>query len=63
MQNIPIKESFPVSSEKSYSNKEWRQGYQSQYNEYEYWIDDVEGEIPSGLNGTFFRNGPWLIRC
>ncbi len=26
--------------------------------EYSYWIDDYEGEIPADLTGTFFRNGP-----
>ncbi len=26
--------------------------------EFEYWIDDVEGQVPANLSGTFFRNGP-----
>jgi all-trans-8'-apo-beta-carotenal 15,15'-oxygenase len=26
--------------------------------EFSYWIDDVEGEVPMDLKGTFFRNGP-----
>lgn len=26
--------------------------------EYSYWIDDVEGQVPLDLSGTFFRNGP-----
>ena len=26
--------------------------------EFSYWIDDIEGEIPRDLVGTFFRNGP-----
>ncbi|MCP5179812.1 MAG: carotenoid oxygenase family protein [Pseudomonadales bacterium] len=26
--------------------------------EYAYWIDEVEGEVPRDLTGTFFRNGP-----
>ena len=26
--------------------------------EYEYWIDDIEGDVPADLRGTFFRNGP-----
>lgn len=26
--------------------------------EHDYWIDEVEGELPSDLQGTFFRNGP-----
>ncbi len=26
--------------------------------EYAYWIDEIEGDIPRDLTGTFFRNGP-----
>ena len=26
--------------------------------EFSYWIDDVEGAVPTDLHGTFFRNGP-----
>lgn len=26
--------------------------------EYSYWLDDIEGQIPADLEGTFFRNGP-----
>ena len=26
--------------------------------EFSYWIDNVEGEVPMDLKGTFFRNGP-----
>jgi len=26
--------------------------------EFDYWIDDIEGEIPQDLRGTFIRNGP-----
>lgn len=26
--------------------------------EHSYWINEVEGEFPADLNGTFFRNGP-----
>ncbi len=46
---------------KSYNKQQWQKGYQSQANEYEYWIDDIEGEIPSDLQGTLFRNGPGLL--
>ena len=38
-----------------------RQPYWGQENldqEYDYFIDDIEGEIPEDLRGTFFRNGP-----
>ena len=26
--------------------------------EFDYWIDDVDGTVPADLEGTFFRNGP-----
>lgn len=26
--------------------------------EHSYWIDEIEGEVPADLRGTFFRNGP-----
>ncbi|NEP03135.1 MAG: carotenoid oxygenase family protein [Symploca sp. SIO2E9] len=44
-----------------YNRQDWQQGYQSQPNEYNYWIDDFEGEIPTDLHGTLFRNGPGLL--
>lgn len=37
--------------------KDWAQGYKSQPNEYSYWIDEIEGNIPPELQGTLFRNG------
>ena len=27
-----------------------------------YWIDEIEGQVPKGLVGTYFRNGPGLIQ-
>ena len=41
--------------------QDWHKGYLSQPNEHEYWIDEIEGEIPTGLQGTLFRNGPGLL--
>ena len=32
--------------EKSYTIKDWQGGYESLPEEYDYWIDDIEGEIP-----------------
>lgn len=46
---------------KPYDRQEWQQGYDSQPNEYEYWIEAIDGEIPSDLEGTLFRNGPGLL--
>lgn len=50
-----------VIDEKFYSLEDWRQGYESQPEEMEYWIDDIEGEIPVELSGTLYRNGPGLL--
>jgi all-trans-8'-apo-beta-carotenal 15,15'-oxygenase len=33
-------------------------GFEAQREELSYWIDDIEGTIPSELQGTYFRNGP-----
>ncbi|MGK7881076.1 MAG: carotenoid oxygenase family protein, partial [Crocosphaera sp.] len=45
----------------SYDPEKWQQGYQSQPNEYEYFVEDIEGKIPEQLQGTLFRNGPGLL--
>jgi len=62
MQALPTKDQLttPV-SEVSFARKDWRRGYESQPNEYEYWIDDIEGEIPQTLQGTLFRNVPGVF--
>ncbi len=60
MQNFKIDERDSI-TEKSYSREDWREGYQSLKEEYDYWIDDIEGEIPPELNGTLFKNGPGLL--
>ncbi|HYW21752.1 MAG TPA: carotenoid oxygenase family protein [Nodularia sp. (in: cyanobacteria)] len=46
---------------KSYTREDWQRGYKSLTQEYDYWIDDVEGQIPPELQGTLFRNGPGLL--
>ncbi|AFZ46972.1 Carotenoid oxygenase [Cyanobacterium stanieri PCC 7202] len=53
-------EKKPVET-KSYSLEDWRKGYESQPQEKEYWIEDIEGEIPADLRGTLYRNGPGLL--
>ncbi|MBD2137163.1 carotenoid oxygenase family protein [Anabaena sp. FACHB-1237] len=45
----------------SYTIEDWQKGYQSQKQEYDYWIDNITGEIPPELHGTLFRNGPGLL--
>lgn len=47
--------------EQPYSQKEWRQGYQSQRQETSYWLEPIAGSVPKDLNGTLFRNGPGLL--
>jgi all-trans-8'-apo-beta-carotenal 15,15'-oxygenase len=46
---------------KSYTLEDWQKGYESQYQELEYAIDNIEGEIPTELSGTLYRNGPGLL--
>ncbi|MEY3223053.1 MAG: hypothetical protein RLZZ203_1909, partial [Cyanobacteriota bacterium] len=46
---------------KSYTLKDWQGGYESLKEEFDYWIDDIEGEIPLDLSGTLLRNGPGLL--
>ena len=53
--------SLASSTSLSYSRQDWQKAYDSQRNELDYWIDDVEGEIPRELEGTLFRNGPGLL--
>ncbi len=48
-------------TDRPYNIEEWKQGYDSQPNEYEYEITDIEGNIPADLLGTLFRNGPGLL--
>ena len=51
----------PPASSQPYSLEEWKRGYDSQPNEYDYAITEIEGEIPLELSGTLFRNGPGLL--
>jgi all-trans-8'-apo-beta-carotenal 15,15'-oxygenase len=44
-----------------YHRDEWAKGYRSLKQEHSYWIEAIEGEIPLGLKGTVFRNGPGML--
>ncbi|MDA0867605.1 MAG: carotenoid oxygenase family protein [Cyanobacteria bacterium] len=57
MQTLPS----PTTTPASFTMEDWRSGYRSQPEEFDYWIDDIEGTIPHGLTGTLFRNGPGLL--
>ncbi|MBD2357605.1 carotenoid oxygenase family protein [Tolypothrix sp. FACHB-123] len=59
MQSSKISENSIL--EPSYTRADWQRGYESLYEEFDYWIDDIEGEIPPELQGTLFRNGPGLL--
>ncbi|MEM1309232.1 MAG: carotenoid oxygenase family protein [Cyanobacteria bacterium P01_H01_bin.153] len=61
MQTLPSPANAESSSQLSYDMDDWRSGYRSQPEEFAYWIDDIEGEIPTALEGTLFRNGPGLL--
>lgn len=58
MQGFQLRED---SASTSFSLQEWQKGYRSLPHEYDYWIEQVEGQIPPELNGTLFRNGPGLL--
>jgi all-trans-8'-apo-beta-carotenal 15,15'-oxygenase len=57
----PTANSNPQDTQPSFDRQDWLSGYRSQPQEFDYWIDQVEGEIPADLNGTLFRNGPGLL--
>jgi all-trans-8'-apo-beta-carotenal 15,15'-oxygenase len=61
MQSFQLFEHVNPLPEKSYNTQAWQKGYRSLKQEYDYWIDEIEGEIPTELNGTLFRNGPGLM--
>ena len=61
IQNIPTQERFAVPPTDAYTRQDWQSGYESQRQESSYWIENIEGEIPAELEGTFFRNGPGLF--
>lgn len=45
----------------TYNRLQWQKGYESQIQEHDYLIDEIEGQIPPDLQGTLFRNGPGLL--
>jgi all-trans-8'-apo-beta-carotenal 15,15'-oxygenase len=53
--------SSPTASDRSYSLHNWQGGHQSLKQEHSYWINEVDGQIPSDLRGTLFRNGPGML--
>ncbi|MBD1825605.1 carotenoid oxygenase family protein [Cyanobacteria bacterium FACHB-DQ100] len=61
MQGFQLFEHAATVPTKAYNTKEWQRGYRSLTQEYDYWIDEIEGELPAELNGTLFRNGPGLF--
>ncbi len=61
MQTIPSQQNRSSCESKPYKLEDWRGGNCSLKQEFDYSIEDVEGEIPTNLNGTLFRNGPGLL--
>ena len=41
-----------------YQSSDFAAALATQPNEYNYWITEIEGEVPLHLRGTLFRNGP-----
>ena len=58
MQSFQLGEHASTVPITSYNTQEWQKGYRSLDREDDYWIDEIEGQIPPELNGTLFRNGP-----
>lgn len=58
MQNTQLSNTTSV---KPYNRADWQNGYKSITQEFDYWIDEIEGQIPDELQGTLFRNGPGLL--
>jgi all-trans-8'-apo-beta-carotenal 15,15'-oxygenase len=61
MQTTPPHQNLSLYQSKPYKLEDWQGGNCSLKQEFDYWIDDVEGEIPNTLNGTLYRNGPGLL--
>jgi all-trans-8'-apo-beta-carotenal 15,15'-oxygenase len=36
--------------------------FEAQEQEFSYWVEDIEGQVPKDLSGTFFRNGPGRLK-
>lgn len=61
MQNLDMNQVSSIATKPSYNRTDWQRGYESQLKEDDYCIEEIEGEIPLELEGTFFRNGPGLL--
>ncbi len=61
MQSFQLHERAATVPANSYQREDWQKGYESVEQELDYWIEDVEGQIPAELHGTLFRNGPGLL--
>ena len=61
MQSFPSAKIASKDTKESYNRQDWQGGYKSLKQEFDYWVDEITGEIPSELKGTLFRNGPGLL--
>jgi all-trans-8'-apo-beta-carotenal 15,15'-oxygenase len=51
MQSFQLHKGVSTVSDKSYTREDWQGGYESLKQEFDYWIDDLEGEIPKNYTG------------
>ncbi len=58
---MQVQNQLPAVQAKPYDPQDWQRGNDSQNQEFDYWIEDIEGSIPSELEGTLFRNGPGIL--
>ncbi len=61
MQTTPSQQNLSSVESKPYTMEDWQGGNLSLKQEFDYRVEDVEGEIPTDLNGTLYRNGPGLL--
>lgn len=52
----PARQSAP-----RWRREDWVKGYASLRTEYDYNIEEIEGELPAEFRGTIFRNGPGVL--
>lgn len=55
---VAIPKELSAAVRKGTPSHDFAGAFQSQPEEYDYWIDEIEGTLPETLRGTLFRNGP-----
>jgi all-trans-8'-apo-beta-carotenal 15,15'-oxygenase len=61
MQTTPVQDRPFAPPKRAYSAADWQKGNKSLKEEFDYPIEEIEGEIPPQLHGTLFRNIPAML--